>query len=160
MEGYDEGIKDAEDNRKRNVQVCRTNIIIILLLLNKNLSDRSTFLNYWWKKWFLKIDKFDRSISVITKYVDWFDWFLNCLFNRWTNWQTGWLIGSWIVWFGDWLIDWLIDLLRLLVWGISLVSIPQERRSTPPRTILYLRRFHKWATQWSKGNLVLRVRWH
>ena len=45
MEGYDEGIKDAEDNRKRNVQVCRTNIIIILLLLNKNLSDRSTFLN-------------------------------------------------------------------------------------------------------------------
>jgi len=40
MEGYDEGIKDPEDNRKRNVQVSKTNIIIILLLMNKNLCNR------------------------------------------------------------------------------------------------------------------------
>ena len=156
MEGYDEGIKDPEDNRKRNVQVSKTNIIIILLLMNKNLCNR---LNSWindGKTDFLRL----KSISGIIKYVDWIDWLLYCLFNRWTDWSATnfWLIDllpdflakeiivklDWLTdklidiiidRLIDWLIDWLIDLLRLLVWDISLVSLPPARRSTPLRTI-------------------------
>jgi len=61
-----------------------------------------------WSAWLPQNVQHIHVKIVLFMLIDWFDWFVDWLFDSLIGWFVDWLIDSLICWFVDWLIDLLI----------------------------------------------------